>query len=132
MKTERNAAKVKGCTYCRSKGNRNAYSICEYGVGSKRKLMKCRHCGRTYSETYGTLFKGSKLSPSQHREILKLMLSGVSIRSTAALMKLSPATVLRSRKRLESHIDHGLLGMFRDLGFTKVLRKGLAGYLGRK
>jgi transposase-like protein len=132
MKSGKMAGEIKGCVYCGSKGNRNAFLIGRYGKDQSKKLLKCRHCGRKYSETHGTLFKGSRLSPSQYRQILKLMFNGVSIRDTATDMKMAPDTVFRARKKLESHIDHELLSMFRDLGFTKILRKGLSEYLTEK
>ena len=132
MKSDKMTVKAKGCVYCSSKGNRNALLIGRYGKDQSKKLLKCRHCGRTYSETHGTLFEGSRLTPSQYRQILKLMFNGVSIRDTALELKLAPDTVFRARKKLGSHIDHELLGIFRGMGFTKVLRKGLAGYLAGK
>lgn len=124
----RTAGKSKTCHYCSSKGNRNAYSIGKYGVGGTKRLMKCRHCGRKYAETYGTLLEGSKLTRKQYGEIFKYILNKVSIRDTASAMKMSPDTVLNARKRLRSRFESALLEVFRELGFTKILKKGLGDY----
>ena len=122
------AGKTKACHYCSTKGNRNAYSIAKYGVGGTKRLMKCRHCGRKYAETYGTLLEGSKLTRKQYGEILKYMLNKVSIIETASHMELTHDTVFNARKRLRSRFESALLGVFRELGFTKVLKKGLGDY----
>jgi len=60
------------------------------------------------------------------------MFKDVSIRKTASAMKLSPDTVLRSRKKLIHHIKSGILKMFNELGFRKPLTKGLGRYLSRQ
>ncbi|HCE42364.1 MAG TPA: hypothetical protein DET40_02305 [Lentisphaeria bacterium] len=129
MKARKIAGKGKGCAYCASGCNRNATVIGRYGSNVRNKLMKCRHCGRKYSETYGTVFSGSRLTPNQLRSVLRLMFMGMSIRETALTLKLAPDTVFRARNRLKSHLDAEILSIFRRMGFTKVLKKGLAKHL---
>ena len=131
MKAGKIADKHEGCVYCSSGHNRNAYSIGKYGKDCNKKLLKCRHCGRIYSSTCGTVFEGSRLTADQYRQILKLMFKDVSIRDTAHTMKLSPDTVFRSRKKLIHHIDSGILKMFKELGFREPLTKGLGRYLSK-
>jgi len=129
MKPVKMTVKSKGCAYCASGHNTYACKIATYGKDSRKRLMKCRHCGRKYSETYGTVFAGSRLTPKQHRSVLLLMFKGISIRKTSSSLKLAPDTVFRARKRLISHIDNEIQSMFRRMGFTKTLRKGLAKHL---
>ena len=131
MKTGKITAKHEGCVYCASGHNRNAYSIGRYGRDHIKKLLKCRHCNRIYSSTCGTIFEGSRLTANQYRQILKLMFKNVSIRKTASALKLSPDTVLRSRKKLIHHIDSEILKIFKGLGFRESLTKGLGRYLSK-
>lgn len=121
----------KECAYCGSKGDKKPAFIRYYGSGRKKtRLMRCP-CGKIYSETYGTVFAGSRLTPAQLRTVLKLMFKGVSIRETATNMKMSPDTVFRARKRLAAYIDADVLDMFIRMGFKKPLNRGLAEYLSR-
>ncbi|MFC1805587.1 helix-turn-helix domain-containing protein [Planctomycetota bacterium] len=70
------------------------------GTGRRIRMLRCRTCGRAFSERAWTPFHGSRLSDEKDMEVLNLYAQGHGIREIARVADVSRTTVRRKVRTL--------------------------------
>lgn len=106
------------CVYCGSK------KVIKYGWRYETRRYKCKACGKTFTDTTGTIFENSKIKPSTWLLIaylhLKLRLTTSAI---ARAVGMPYKTVWNAIKKIQeaAMFFHGLAEVQRRLQVNKIL-----------
>lgn len=96
------------CPHCHAKGK----GVTRYGRTKKGKpRYMCKHCGRSFSATTGSVMYNSKLSVEKWREFTTYFLHGFTVRKTADLIGVSPNTAFLWRHKICDSLNEILKGV---------------------
>lgn len=87
------------CSVCGS------VEVTKYGKRNGRQRYICKNCGKTFSDTSGTVMYHSKLPIKKWIDFIQMTLQGESCRSIARNLGINKDTVLHNRHRICSVIN---------------------------
>ena len=99
-----------GCPHIDDRGGTNVRIRSLYGK-ARRKLLYCRLCKKTFSETFGSTYEGLRLPHKARSRIARLLVEGHSHREVARRTGRSRGAVGRLAGKLEGL----MLGQFEAL-----------------
>jgi IS1 family transposase len=102
-----------------------------YG-SDKRRLLRCRTCGTTFSETKGTPYWGSKLPPERIDSVVDHLTHGNCFSSTASLTRCHRTTVARIMRQAGVHLQQFHSQHARDLEVTSMQADERHSFVGEK
>ena len=94
QKCKENLSEVFCCPHCGS------ISVVKNGTRNGRQRYRCKDCGKTFGDTYGTVLYKSKLSIEKWRKLLSYTLMNESVRFIRKETKLNARTILYNRHRI--------------------------------
>lgn len=97
----------RGCPDYRKKGGGNVAVYHTYGK-LRRRLLRCRTCNRKFSERRISFTFGLHTEEGKVREVIRYMLSGMSIRATAAAARMDKDTVHRIWRKFVSYCEESM------------------------
>ncbi len=109
-----NYCPISECRDFGKKGQGNLICYSTYGP-RKTRLLYCRTCGHKFSERRNTLFFGLHTNDKTVQQVIKYLIGGNSIRSTAKLTGLNKDTVHRIYERVGLHCQRVFSSLMRDL-----------------
>ncbi len=98
----------------------------------QRRLLRCRTCGTNFSETKGTPYWGSKLSPARVDSIVDHLTHGNCFSSTASLTGCHRTTVARIMRQAGVHLQQFHNQHARDLKVTSMQADERHSFVGEK
>ncbi len=101
-------------------GEGNIWRHTSYGREHDRRRFVCKVCGRTFSETRGTVFYKLRTPREKVLQALAMLVERGSIRGTARAMGVSKDTVSRWLGRAAEHSEEVSQHLMRDLHLTQV------------
>lgn len=114
-----------GCTAHGRPGSHPAHDIVGRGTyttahGERRQLYQCLVCGRSFSETAGTVFFGLKVPSRTVCIALQELAEGLGIRAVARIHGVKPDMVLNWLRRAGEHSAQLSAYMLHDLELEQV------------
>jgi transposase-like protein len=119
--------------HCALYGEIEAAQIIRFGKtknGTQR--YRCKACGQTFTETYGTVFYRRQASPETILETLALLAEGVRISSISRAKGIKEDTILdwlRAAARQAAEVEEALL---KDYRISQAQLDALWTYVGHK
>lgn len=86
---------------------------------NKTKYLRCKTCGKRFSETHNTPIFGLRKNHDTVEKTIKCLAEGNSIRASARIMDLSKNTVCRWLNRLGEHFQNVSDCLIKDLHLTE-------------
>jgi transposase-like protein len=108
---------------CKDYGARGRENIGVNGwSGTRRRFRQliCHHCGKTFSENYGTPFYGIHTDREKIVQALKMVVERGSMRGAAKAMDVDKDTICDWVRKASEHADTFSEYMLRDLQMTAV------------
>lgn len=107
---------------CPMYGRVGAGNVWRHGTyGSRgRRRYACKACGKTWSETRGTVFYNLRTSTDTILHALATLVERGSIRGTARAMRVKKDTISRWLERAAKHSEEVSRHLMRDLKLTQV------------
>jgi transposase-like protein len=102
------------CAVYGLRGKGNIVRCGTYGK-HKRQLLQCNVCKQRFSETRNTAFFGSKYSAETIQMIIRCVVEGNGVRSTARILDLSKDGVNHVIKKAGQHCDAVLSNLLQSL-----------------
>jgi len=107
------------CTDYGKVGTQNLIHQCRYGEHHTR-LLKCKTCGRTFSEHVGTPFWGLRTERQVVLQALRCIVEGCGISATARIIGVKEDTVLEWLRRCARHVEAVDYYLIHDLHLSDV------------
>ena len=102
---------------CSDAGRTGADNIIRYGkTGNGRQRYRCRTCGKTFSETTGTVFSGKRTPKDETIETLAFVAEGVRLASLSRVKGYKESTIrnwLRQAAEHAEEVEHALMANMR-------------------
>lgn len=118
---------------CELYGEIEAAQIIRFGkTGNGTQRYRCKGCGQTFTETYGTVFYRRQATRETILETLALLAEGVRISSISRAKGIKEDTILdwlRAAARQAAEVEETLL---KDYRISQAQIDGLWTYVGRK
>ena len=106
---------------CSDAGRTGADNIIRYGkTGNGRQRYRCRACGKTFSETTGTVFSGKRTPKDETIETLAFVAEGVRLASLSRVKGYKESTIRNWLRQAAEHakeieakeIEHALMSEY--------------------
>ena len=101
---------------CSDAGRTGADNIIRYGkTGNGRQRYRCRTCGKTSSETTGTVFSGKRTPKDEIIETLAFVAEGVRLASLSRVKGYKESTIrnwLRQAAEHAEEVEHALMSEY--------------------
>lgn len=111
---------------------KNAHII-RYGKTAKgTQRYRCKHCGKTFVETKGTLFYGKHTPRKDILETLVMLAEGMRISSISRVKGFKEDTVLNWLREAAEHVEQVEAVLMHDYQVTQAQIDGLWAYVGHK
>jgi len=107
--------------------------IIRYGKTAKgTQRYQCKHCGKTFVETKGTLFHGKHTPGKDILEALAMLAEGMRISSISRVKGFKEDTVLRWLREAASHAEQVEAVLMDNYQVQRAQIDGLWAYVGHK
>jgi transposase-like protein len=107
--------------------------IIKYGTTAKgTQRYRCRHCGKTFVETTGTLFHGKHTPRKDILEALAMLAEGMRISSISRVKGFKEDTILGWLREAAEHAEAVEAALMHKYQVTKAQIDGLWAYVGHK
>ena len=108
-------------------------SIIQYGKTAKgTQRYQCRHCGKTFVETSGTLFYGKQTPRRDILETLAMLAEGMRISSISRVKGVKEDTILGWLREAAEHAEQVEGVLMNSYQVTQAQIDGLWAYVGHK
>ena len=106
-------------TNCHKYGLSNQNNIVRagtYGKGERKKqMLKCKECGKRFSETQNTIFFNSNYPPKTIQQIIRCVAEGNGVRGTARILALDKNSVNNVILKAGQHCELVLTSLIKSL-----------------
>lgn len=113
-------------------GKGNIHITQRYGKKKKKKYLRCRTCGKRFSETRNTPFFYLHTDKDTVEKVAKALAEGNSIRATGRILDLDKDTVCRILERVALHCDKVSGYLVKELHLTEVQLDELWSFVKKK
>jgi transposase-like protein len=104
---------------CMEYGIKNKGNIIKagtYGTGDRKKqMLKCKVCGKRFSETRNTIFFNSNYTSTTIRQIISCVVEGNGVRATSRILGLDKNAVNNVILKAGKHCELILSGLLKSL-----------------
>lgn len=108
------------CTMYGLRNHGNITTHCWSGTAERFRRLRCKECGRTFSENYGTPFYGIKTDREKIVQALKMVVERGSMRGAARAIGVDKDTICEWVRKASEHAEAFTEYMLRDLHMTAV------------
>lgn len=118
---------------CELHGQTETKNVIRYGkTSSGVQRYQCTRCGRTFTETRGTVFFKKHRSRTEILETLALLAEGVRISSLSRAKGIKEDTILHWLREAARHAESVEEALLSGYSLSRVQVDGLWAYVGRK
>jgi transposase-like protein len=123
---------------CKCYGLRDVGNLVKAGKYTKkssgeiRQMLKCKVCGRRFSETQSTIFAGSRYSDKTINSIIVCTAEGNGVRATARILGLNKDRVNAIVLKAGAHAEMMLSNLLRSLHLNECQLDELWSFVNKK
>jgi transposase-like protein len=121
---------------CKQYGLRGQGNLIKSGTYKKGKeikhMLKCKICGKRFSETRNTIFFNSHYDSATIGNIIRSTSEGNGIRATARILNLSKDSVNSVVLKAGKHADFVMSDLLRNLNLTECQMDELWSFINKK
>jgi transposase-like protein len=117
---------------CSNAGKTDADNIIRYGkTGNGRQRYRCKTCGKTFSETTGTIFSGKRTPKDEIIETLALVAEGTRVASLSRVKGYKESTIRNWLQQAAEHAEEVENALMSEYEIDQGQLDGLWSYVGK-
>jgi transposase-like protein len=122
--------------HCKCYGQREEGNLIKAGTyrkqGEKKQMLRCKICGKRFSETHNTIFFNSHYDEKTIQNIISHIAEGIGIRATSRLLGLSKDSVNLVVLKAGEYADEVMSNLLRNLCLVECQMDELWSFINKK